>query len=310
MTFKRIICTVIAGISLLNVARAQLPETEIYLLNLDRDPKGYHISQPVKLAPNKGYNNQPWFAPDMRYLYFVSSVDTQNTEIYRYDLDKKRTRRITHTRESEYSPRWTPDEEWISCVRVEKDGVTQHLCLYNKKGKKPMTLFPELKQIGYYEWITQNEFISFELPEPFSLVRHNLISKRSDTLAQQIGRCFYHMRTKSRMIYTDKSDSLHWVLRSVAPENLRTVRKGPKVENPFFAELLPGEEDFCFMRDGSILMGHEGKLFYKKNPFRHPDSKWEEWADLKSLGIGPFYRISISPDNTRLAIVVYKEKKP
>ena len=114
------------------------------------------------------------------------------------------------------------------------------------------------------------------------------------------------------MVYVDKTDSLHWKIRIIAPENLRISRKKPAVpvENPVLTETLPGEEDYCFMQDGSILMGHEGILYIKRNPFRHPESAWEPIADLKIMGITQFYRIAVSPDNTKIAVVVYQGKKP
>ena len=70
-----------------------------------------------------------------------------------------------------------------------------------------------------------------QLPEPFYLTRHHLVNGKSDTLAQNIGRTFYFLRTKNKIVYLDKSDSLHWVIRMVAPENLRRVRKKANVEN-------------------------------------------------------------------------------
>ncbi len=306
---KRIITLLLCFITI--QALAQLPETEIYLFDLQRTPKAFRVLPPKIISDTTGYNNQPYFTPDEKYLYFVSSVDSTNTEIYRYDLKRKKSRRITNTHEPEFSPRYTPGMDGISYVSVEKDKTTQHFYVSNMKGKKPKLILPELKTIGYYEWISDIEFLTFELPEPFFFVRHNTALGRTDTLAQHIGRTFYNLRAKNKIVFVDKSDSLHWKLRTMAPENLRVSRKKTGViENPVLSETLPGEEDYCFMQDGSLLMGHEGALFYKKNPFRHPESEWVQMADLKPFGIKQFYRMVISPDNTMMAIVVYKGKKP
>jgi len=291
-------------------ALAQLPETVVYLFDVQRSPKGYKVLNPRIISSKKGYNNQPYFTMDGRYLFYVSSMDTVNTEIFRYEVSKKKSRRLTKTAEPEYSPRYTPDMEHISCVRVEKDRETQHLYTLNQKGKKPQVIWPELRNIGYYEWLNQNEFLSFELPEPFVLMKRNFVHKTADTIAAQVGRTFYNLRSKGKVVYVDKSDSLKWKIRMVAKENLMRNRKGPRAENPVLSETLPGEEDYCFMQDGSILMGHEGKLYVKKNPFRFTDSTWDEFADLREMGIAQFYRIALSPDNTQLAVVVYAGKKP
>ncbi|HOZ52893.1 MAG TPA: hypothetical protein PLU17_13600 [Chitinophagaceae bacterium] len=290
-------------------ASAQLPETVVYLIDMNRSVKGYSFSSPKIISKKIGYNNQPYFTPDEKYIYYVSSIDSANTEIYQYDLKKKKNKRLTKTREPEYSPRYSPDMNGISCVSVERDKTTQHLYIYNLKGKKPKVVMPELKTIGYYEWLSGIEFLSFELPEPFYFVRHNIVTGRIDTLANNIGRTFSYLRAKNKIVYIDKTDSLHYKFRFVAAENLKNKKKEP-VENPILTETLPGEEDYCFMQDGSILMGHKGILYYKKNPFRHPNSTWDELVDLKKFGIDQFYRIAISPDNTKLAIVAFKGEKP
>jgi len=289
---------------------AQLPETSIYLLDVLRKQDGFHFSTPRCIAGPGGYNNQPWFTPDEKYMLYIRSVDSINTEIYRYDVTKKKSRRLTHTPEAEYSARYSPNEDRITCVRVEKDRIAQRMGVYHLNGRKPGVILPGLQKLGYYEWLNGNEFLSFELPEPFSLVKHNLANNRSDTLCQAIGRTFAYVRTKNRILYIDKTDTTHWVMRTIAPENLRMARKGYKVENPFFTEIFPGEEDFCVFRDGSLLMAHEGILYIKRNPFRHPEEKWKELLDLKPYGIAKCYRLAISPDNRQLAIVVYTGTKP
>jgi hypothetical protein len=118
------------------------------------------------------------------------------------------------------------------------------------------------------------------------------------------------LRSKGKVVYVDKSDSNKWVIRTISPENLKTFTKKQNVVNPLLTETLPHEEDYCFTQDGSILMGHDGILYIKKNPFRNQNASWEELADLKKFGIQRFYRMAISIDNTRLAIVVYQGEKP
>ena len=114
-------------------ASAQLPETVVYLIDMNRSVKGYSFSSPKIISKKIGYNNQPYFTPDEKYIYYVSSIDSANTEIYQYDLKNKKNKRLTKTREPEYSPRYSPDMNGISCVSVERDKTTQHLYIYNLK---------------------------------------------------------------------------------------------------------------------------------------------------------------------------------
>lgn len=291
---------------------AQLPETAIYFFDVRKSPKGLIISNPKIVTKPTGYNNQPYFTLDGDYFFYVSAIDTNNIELYKIAMNKKKykSQRITHTKEAEYSPKYTPDMGNISCVRVEQDKKTQHFYVYSMKGKKPVNVLPNLTTIGYYEWLNQNEFLAFELPEPFYLVKHHISANRADTLAINIGRTFYNLRSKGKVVYVDKTDSNKWVIRMIAPENLKTFNRKRVVENPILTETLPGEEDYCFTQDGSILMGHEGMLYIKKNPFRNANATWDELVDLKRFGIERFYRIAISVDNTKLAVVAYKGKKP
>ncbi|MCC7030315.1 MAG: hypothetical protein IT257_08415 [Chitinophagaceae bacterium] len=294
------------------VAKAQLPETVIYLFDVRKSAKGLVIDHPQIISKKSGYNNQPYFTMDGEYLFYVSAIDTVNIELYKIKITNKKikSQRITHTKEAEYSPKYTPDMERISCVRVEKDRKTQRLYSYTMKGKKPVCITPALSSVGYYDWLNQNEFLSFELPEPFYLVKHHLSSGKADTLATNIGRTFYNLRAKGKVVYVDKSDSNKWVIRTISPENLKTFNKKQNVPNPVLTETLPHEEDYCFTQDGSILMGHNGMLYIKKNPFRNTNAVWEELTDMKSFGIETFYRMAISVDNTKLAIVAYRGKKP
>lgn len=289
---------------------SQLPETNIYLFEVQRNPRGMTLSAPRIIGSKKGYNNQPWFLPDGSGMFYVRSMDTVNTEIFYYDFKKKKSKRITKTKEAEYSPKLTPDMERISCVRVEKDRTTQHFFSYNKKGKQAFLMQPGLTSIGYYDWVNMNEWISFELPEPFYLVRHKVSPAVTDTLVNRVGRSFYYLRSKNVLVFVDKSDSLNGRIRMLDKQHLKSPTPSEPERNPVLSDVLPGEEDFCFMQDGSILMFHDGAIYKKRNPFKLKDSKWELLWDMKPWGINKGYRISLSPDNTRLALVVYSGEKP
>lgn len=290
---------------------AQLPETVVYLFDIQKNAKGITLKNPKIVSNKSGYNNQPYFTLDGESMYFASSKDTVNIELYKINLLKKKlkSKRITKTKEAEYSPKATPDMENISCVRVEKDRKTQHLVQYNKKGKKSQIILPNVSTVGYYEWLNQNEVLTFELPEPFFLVKHHISTNKADTIAENIGRTFYHNRAKSRVVFIDKTDSTKWVFRTIAPENLKMFHKKINVQNPLLTETLPQEEDYCFTQEGHILMGHNGILYIKKNPFKNTQATWDEVMDMRLFGIKKFYRIAISVDNTKLAMVVYKDEK-
>jgi hypothetical protein len=252
------------------------------------------------IGSKTGYNNQPYFTPYDQALLFVSTSGALQTDIYRYDLLKKKTKRITKTKEAEYSPRLNPQSDAISCVRVEKDSTTQHFYQYNLKSKKGTLLNNDLKTLGYYQWLNTNEIICFLVPEPFYLCKYNIQSNRCDTITTAPGRTI--QQYKGRTYFVDKSDSSQYILRVLAKENLRSKNK-VLVENPTVALLPSGVEDYVFLNEG-ILLVCDGSRLMGFNLKKHKDLKdWYEIADLSSFGIKNGMRIAASPDNTNIAIV-------
>ncbi len=289
---------------------AQLPQTEIYLFDIKESRMGYTIDNPTKIVVGKGYNNQPHFSRDGRYMYFVSNGKRGGkTDIYRYDIKIKRTKRLTRTKHhSEYSPKITPDQKKLSCVRVPKDSTVQNLCVYNLKGKKGQVLFPENTTFGYYTWLTQIDVLSFHVPEPFTLMRHQTIRKIHDTIRTGIGRCLE--KVKRNIIYVDKSDSTQWQLKILNKAWVNTRKEDSIAPDVILSDCLPKEEDFAFVRGNTLLMGHKGVIYRKKSIFKNPNAEWEAVVDLSKYFITDFYRISVSPTHNKLAVVSYTGEKP
>lgn len=293
-------------------AWAQLPKTEIWVFDLKQSPVGYSISNPQKIKVGKEYNNQPWFTQDGQSMYFVSNAkEGGKTDIFRYDFNKTRhqLKQITNTKnESEYSPRLTPDGELISCVRVAKDTVTQNLCTYNLKGKKPEILFPQIKTFGYYCWKNQIEILSFHVPEPFAFKQHNLINNKQDTLAMNIGRCIKNQR--GRILYIDKTDTGDYLIKMVNPKRMGNRTYDSIAPDKVLARSLPDQEDFDILKGKDLLMGMDGFVYRKQDFFNNPDVPWEPFLDLNHYKIYSFYRLAVSPIGNRIAVVAYSGDKP
>jgi hypothetical protein len=308
---KNWIIAIIAIHAISNVMVAQMPETRIYLLDITKQRQGYTVSNSRMVGFTKGYNNQPYFSPNDDALLFVANKDNSTTDIYQYTIRNKKVKRITKTKEAEYSPRYTPNEESISCVRVLQDSVTQTFAYYTPKGKKPINMLPHQTKIGYYTWLSGVEIAEFILPEPFTLCRTNITNYKQDTLATHIGRTLVNSRGK--LYYVDKSDSTQYYIMQVHKDNLKHLKNKVQVPNIQVIPTLEGQEDFCILNDGTILMGKDGKLYaYKQSRLPQAEDKlqWQLIADLKSMGIGNFYRIACSNDGTKLAVVAYAGAKP
>jgi hypothetical protein len=298
------------AISCTNFAIAQLPETRIYTLDITKERKNIVFANPQIISFNKGYNNQPFFTSDGEAILFASNKGEGNTDIYKYNIKKKKTIRITKTPEAEYSPRLTPQEDRISCVRVEMDTVTQLLYNYDLKGKNGFALLPDEKRIGYYTWLNSVDVFAFTVPEPFALGRYNTYNLTKEIFVNNPGRTIINFRNK--IFYVDKSDTNDYKIRVIAKENMRKVKNKKLIENPVIVETLAGQEDFTIMNDGTFLIGKDGKL-YAYNLRKAKGQKSADWvqiADLNLLGIAQFYRLTLNADNTQMAIVTYDGLKP
>jgi Tol biopolymer transport system component len=62
------------------------------------------VGTPVNVTARPGYDNQPFFLADGRAFLYTSIREDSQADIYRYDLDRKTSVRLTATSESEYSP--------------------------------------------------------------------------------------------------------------------------------------------------------------------------------------------------------------
>ena len=85
---------------------AQLPNTDLFLLNLTWTKKGdlKPEGKPENLTNRSGYDNQPSFLPDGETLLFTLADTTGQTDIYRLPLQTKIRQNLTQTpATSEYS---------------------------------------------------------------------------------------------------------------------------------------------------------------------------------------------------------------
>ncbi|MFI5135063.1 MAG: TolB family protein, partial [Chitinophagales bacterium] len=68
-------------------AQNELPNTDIYLLDISTDQKGkMHFENPSLVVKNDKYDNQPWWSTDGTYLLYCSVRDTSKADVYKYTL--------------------------------------------------------------------------------------------------------------------------------------------------------------------------------------------------------------------------------
>jgi len=283
-------------LAVVSSARAQLPETDIFISNVKMQGGKLVFSTPENITNRKGYDNQPYFMPDGKSLLFVAVPDTTQADIFRYDFASKKVSAVTHTPESEYSPMLVPGGQQISVVRVDTDGGQRFYSLPQAQIGSPKHI-SGTDSIGYYCWLNDSSLAMFILGDAMTLQILNIQSNRRELISSDIGRCMKLSNDKKYFYYVIKQNENEW---GIFQMNISTREKKKILDT------LPGSEDFALMPDGTFLMGSKGKLF-SCNPAK--DKTWTEIADFSSV-LGDFYRISVNAKGDRIAMVAFTGKKP
>lgn len=275
---------------------SQLPDCDIWLLDI-KDSAG-HISfhNPINITNRKGYDNQPVFSPDGKYILYSSQRDSGGqTDIYKYDLKTKTTTQFTHTPTSEYSPAFMPDGKNISVVMVEKDSA-QRLWKFPLSGDEPMCIMKNVDSIGYHCWINKDSVAIFVLTKPSSLQIVAINLQKPKIIAQDVARGL-QMVKKYKLFYIQKSNNSNWRIKTS-----KLTDNSFKVDLPLYFKI----EDFCFndflLREPSIIFCNGGSI-YASGFWGNEISLLQ---DISSYGISNITRIAISPDGKKLAVVSNK----
>lgn len=278
------------------------PATEVYLAALTVGDGTFTVGPPENISNSPGYDNQPFFAPDGRTLYFTSARGTTaspcgnpQTDIYRYDIGSRTVGRVTDTTECEYSPTITPDGRHLSVIRVEADG-TQRLWRFTTDGRDPSLLLRDVKPVGYHAWLDPQTLVLFVLGEPATLQVADVASGTARILATDIGPSIQKMPagTVSFVRQTGKGETRRLAIAEV-------VRQGGAVVTRPLTAAVDGavQAHVAWTPDGTLLMAHGGTLY----AWTRGAAGWRAVADLDALGLGAVSRLAVSPAGDRISIV-------
>ncbi len=274
---------------------AQLPNTDIWLLDIKAGKDTIILSNPVNITNRVGYDNQPAFSPDGNSILYTSIRDEKQSDIYTYNIKTKTTTQFTNTpTTSEYSPNFTPDGTAISVVMVEPDS-TQRLWEFPLKGGAPKLVMDKVDSIGYYCWLDNTHAALFLITIPFKFIITDITTQESTApIRDTVGRSFRLVKTKGekKLFYSSYRGIYSLNLAGKKETKCETIKK------------FEGE-DFCFIEPQKIIMGDGPKLYLNWFGLSGDDGKfdWNELTDLSKYGIKKITRIAISPDGRKMAIV-------
>lgn len=263
---------------------AQLPNTDIWLLNINIVKDSVWLSNPQNITNRTGYDNQPTFSPDGKYILYTSIRDEKQSDIYKYDLKTKQITAFTATATSEYSPTFMPDGKNISVVMVEPDS-TQRLWKFPINAGEPSCILKEIDSVGYHCWMGNEELALCIITEPMSLYTYNLKSSAYKKITDSVGRSIHYKNKKLYYLNNETINSL---------SSDKKITEAIKKDN---------SEDFNFIKPNMLIMADNNQLFVKGFVTYGKDGRWKLCADLSSYGIKKITRIAVSKDGKKLAIV-------
>jgi hypothetical protein len=281
---------------------ARPPATEVFLAPLSLSGDKLSLGAPENISNSAGYDNQPFFAPGGRSLFFTSArgdvsskCGSPQTDVYRFDLQERQVARVTETDDCEYSPTVMPDGQHLSVIRVEPDG-TQRLWKFTIDGKNPSLILPGVKPVGYHAWLDENTLALFVLGPPATLQVATVAGGTGDIVARDIGQSIQRMPGGgvSFVQQAGQGDERTLTVTELSMRNGKAVTRAltPAVAGATQAHL-------AWMPDGTLLMAHKDVL----HAWKAGAEGWRVVADLAALRLRNVTRLAISPTGDRIAIV-------
>ncbi|MEZ5013344.1 MAG: hypothetical protein R2794_03565 [Chitinophagales bacterium] len=254
------------------------------------DAGGYFIGDITNITHHPGYDNQPAFTADGKYILYSAQADSLQMDIFSYELTSGETRQITHTTESEFSPVPTEDGNHFTSVLIEMDS-TQRMWTYTLDGSARQLTMDKVDSIGYYCFLGNGTFACFMVTDVPTLIVTDVWRQRTDLIDTSVGRCIKRIPGENAFSYIVKLDDEHWQLKKY------NMSKGSKSVICDFPNV---GEDYVWTPDGKLLTARRNQLFLYDYS---GDGSWKRIGAFFEDPNRNVYRLALSPDGTLLAFV-------
>jgi hypothetical protein len=178
--------------------------SDIYLGKLNLWDK-QAVTNLVQLTNSNDYTNQPYFFGHDK-VYFTQMLkeeETEQTDIFVYNIMSKELTNLTQSPESEYSPTPLPMGKEMSVIRVNSAGK-QELWALDEVGQPVEHLVPAVEPVGYHVWLNKQELLLFVLGEPNTLQRVDISKKdkKPVLIDSIIGASLYQFQNSNWFLYS------------------------------------------------------------------------------------------------------------
>ncbi|TVP77019.1 MAG: hypothetical protein EA352_04540 [Gemmatimonadales bacterium] len=267
------------------------PSTDVVVMEVHPHLDHLHAGSVTNITDRDGYDNQPSFMDEDRLL-FSSVRGGEASNIMVHSWSRGTAEVLADTPESEYSPRLMPSGDAVSVVRVEMDGVSQHLVRIALDGGEARRLLPELDDIGYYAWIDEARVAVWRLGGMLDLA--NVETGEVERVAEGV----------SPGVQAVPRDPMASFVRVEDGEATVYLLDGRSGEVEAVATTPGGTVEHAWLSSATLLTIHDGVVH------RWMGGGEEPWApvleDLREVH-GNFTRMATSPSGTRWAVVVERD---
>ncbi len=275
----------------------QMPTSSVYLVKMSAKDGKITFGTPFKITDKKGYNNQPFFLSGGASLFYASEVNKQ-IDIFRYDIETKKTTRLTNSPDSEFSPTPMPGGTHFSVIRlITTEGPrkgAQPLMAFPINGGEPKIIFEKDKKVGYHAWLDKKRLAMFILGEPHTLQLANLETGDLKVAAKNIGAALLKVPGKDKAVFVQQGASKE------EPGVITELDAGTMALKPLI-KLKPGYDYFTITPTGTLIMPVDGVLYFYA-PGK--DKEWRKVVDFSDQKIKKISRLAVNETVTWLAFVV------
>ena len=271
-------------------AFAQLPETELFLAEVEIKGNLLKVEAAKKISNHKGYNNQPCFANNDKEIYFTSDIAGDGkTHICSYSISKKEIKQLSTTNTSEYSANRVPGKNAFSVVMVEEDSTQRIWSFDLGKESKKSCLTQQTDSVGYYTWLGEDSILYYKLTKPHSLHALNIKTNQDVWLCDNPTRSFrkISVTTFFYVIHEEKQNEVYVYDTRIRKASL------------FAADNVSTNQDYIWHAILGLLKS-EGTKLYR---YRIDTKVWVELADFAGFGVKKLTRFAISTNGKYVALV-------
>ncbi|MFT5571636.1 MAG: Tol biopolymer transport system component [Cryomorphaceae bacterium] len=276
-----------------NTAKVEPSETEIFLFDIDLSLKENVLSNGSNVTNWPAYDNQPSFTKGSNSFVFSRGNDG-STDVYEYFLDSGKTQQLSSSEATEYSPTPSPDNKTISFVSDRSASIWSGTREDLNNPKPAQSGNDNAEPIGYYAWNHKTGDILYWSQYGFSV---SLVHQSTEG---------YHFISGHAIPSTPYvipgTDNFSFVHRQTNGQDwIKEFDPQSKSVRPL-TPIVGTNANYAWTPGGSILMIEKDQLYRWT---QKPNEDWVKIADISKFAIKGAYRLAISPNSKKLAVVGY-----